>query len=162
MYDRLPAPGKENRVRITQDDGNIVEGVLSYADDATVQGSAYCKANVLPDEVCAALGLDGDTAEPKDALAVLTAQQTAIAAKCEIVCGVYTGDSNGSQTINLGFYPLAVLISCPTTSYGDDRTAHNLALRNYPARCAAVTSNGFQVSGMFNNALAWRYIAFKV
>lgn len=71
MRDRLPEPGKENRVRITQDDGKIVEGVLSYADGATVQGSAYCKANVLPDEVCDALGVDGVTAEPKDALYAL-------------------------------------------------------------------------------------------
>lgn len=67
MRDRVPTPGKENRVRITQDDGQIVEGVLSYADDATQEGSAYSKANVLPDDVCAELGLDSDTAEPKDA-----------------------------------------------------------------------------------------------
>ena len=71
MRDRLPEPGKENRVRITQDDGKIVEGVLSYADGATVQGSAYCKANVLPDDLCDALGLDRSSSEPKDALAVL-------------------------------------------------------------------------------------------
>lgn len=67
MRDRVPSPGKENRVRITQDDGHIVEGVLSYADDATQEGSAYNKANVLPDDVCATLGLNSDTAEPKDA-----------------------------------------------------------------------------------------------
>lgn len=67
MRDRVPTPGKENRVRITQDDGQIVEGVLSYADDATQDGSAYSKANVLPDDVCAELGINSDTAEPKDA-----------------------------------------------------------------------------------------------
>lgn len=67
MYDRIPSPGKENRVRITQDNGQVVEGVLSYADDATQQGSAYNKANVLPDDVCEALAIDSDTAEPKDA-----------------------------------------------------------------------------------------------
>ena len=52
MYDRLPAPGKENRVRITQDNGQIIEGVLSYADEATQEGSPYTKGNVLPDDVC--------------------------------------------------------------------------------------------------------------
>ena len=67
MRDRLPTPGKENRVKITQDDGTAVEGVLSYADDATQEGSPYTKGNVLPDEVCNAYGLDTDTAEPKDA-----------------------------------------------------------------------------------------------
>ena len=72
MKDRLPAPGKENRVRIRQDDGQVVEGVLDYADDATQAGSAYCKANVLPDDVCDYLGLDKKEAEPKDAFMSLT------------------------------------------------------------------------------------------
>ena len=57
MRDRLPTPGKENRVKITQDNGQVVEGVLSYADDATQEGSAYTKGNVLPDSLC----------DPKDA-----------------------------------------------------------------------------------------------
>lgn len=32
MRDRLPELGKENRIRITMDDGQAIEGVLSYAD----------------------------------------------------------------------------------------------------------------------------------
>lgn len=52
MRDRVPAPGKENRVRITQDNGQVVEGVLSYADSATQEGSTYTKGNVLPDSLC--------------------------------------------------------------------------------------------------------------
>ncbi|MBS6881639.1 MAG: hypothetical protein KH195_00015 [Clostridiaceae bacterium] len=71
MRDRVPGPGKENRVRITQDDGHIVEGVLSYADDATQEGSAYTKGNVLPDDVCSLLELEHDQAEPKDAFSIL-------------------------------------------------------------------------------------------
>lgn len=70
MRDRVPTPGKENRVRITQDDGQIVEGVLSYADGATQEGSAYNVANVLPSNVLEALGLDS-SAEPKDAFLAL-------------------------------------------------------------------------------------------
>ena len=66
MQDRVPAPGKENRVRIRADDGQTIEGVLEYADDATVQGSAYSKANVLPDDLCNGLGIP-TTSEPKDA-----------------------------------------------------------------------------------------------
>lgn len=70
MKDRLPAYGMANRVKITQDDGNIVEGVLSYADGATQEGSAYNKANVLPDSICKALGLSVES-EPKDVFGVL-------------------------------------------------------------------------------------------
>lgn len=66
MYDRVPAPGKANRVKITLDNGQIIEGVLSYADDATQEGSAYNVANVLPANVLSTLGLS-NTAEPKDA-----------------------------------------------------------------------------------------------
>ena len=47
MRDRLPTPGKENRVRITLDNGQVVEGVLSYADDATQEGSTYTKGNAF-------------------------------------------------------------------------------------------------------------------
>lgn len=71
MRDRVPTPGKENRVRITFDDGSFMEGVLSYADDAVQEGSAYIKGNVLPDSVCDALQLDRSLSEPKDAFMAL-------------------------------------------------------------------------------------------
>lgn len=67
MKDRIPAPGKANRVRITQDDGQAVEGALTYVDDAIQAGSRYTKQNVLPDDVCDALNIDRGGAEPKDA-----------------------------------------------------------------------------------------------
>lgn len=54
-------------MRITQDNGQVVEGTLAYADGATQQGSAYTKGNVLPDDVCNLLGIDPVTSEPKDA-----------------------------------------------------------------------------------------------
>lgn len=73
MRDRLPTPGRENRVKITQDDGTIVSGVLSYDDQATQEGSPYTKGNVLPDIVCNTLGLNTDSAEPKDAFLSLSA-----------------------------------------------------------------------------------------
>lgn len=72
MRDRLPAQGMANRVKITQDNGNVIEGVFAYADGATQEGSKYNKANVLPDNVCQELGLsDPVTAEPKDAFLAL-------------------------------------------------------------------------------------------
>lgn len=67
MRDRIPAPGRENRIRITQDDGTIIAGKLEYDDQATQEGSPYTKGNVLPDEVCTAYDLDTNIAEPKDA-----------------------------------------------------------------------------------------------
>lgn len=71
MQDRVPTPGKENRVRIRLDDGRTIEGVLEYADEPSVQGSAYNKASVLPDELCSKLGIPTTTAEPKDAFSIL-------------------------------------------------------------------------------------------
>ena len=41
VQNRLPEPGKENRVSITPDNGSAVEGVLSYADDATQEGTFW-------------------------------------------------------------------------------------------------------------------------
>ena len=73
MRDRLPELAKANRIRITMDDGQTIEGVLSYADNARQEGSVYSKGNVLPDAVCVALGLNTDTAEPKDAFEMLAA-----------------------------------------------------------------------------------------
>lgn len=77
MLDRVPAPGKANRIRILQDDGTAVEGVLSYADEATQSGSTYTKGNVLPDTVCAMLGLESDAAQPRDAFRVLAVSANA-------------------------------------------------------------------------------------
>ena len=71
MRDRLPTPGKEIRVRITLVNGQFVEGVLSYADDATQEGSAYTKGNVLPDSLCDSLRIDPESSEPKDAFLAL-------------------------------------------------------------------------------------------
>lgn len=76
MRDRLPQPGKEGRVKITQDNGQVIEGVLDFADGATQAGSAYSKGNVLPDSVCDALGIDMVTSEPKDAFGELAGRIT--------------------------------------------------------------------------------------
>ncbi len=120
MQDRVPAPGKDNRVRIRLDDGQTIEGVLEYADDATVQGSAYNKANVLPDSVCTSLGIS-TASEPKDAFYALytkildTESSILDDVSSRIAFGIYTGNgSNGvdsQQLIKLGFRPRAVFCS---------------------------------------------------
>lgn len=111
MRDRLPEPGKEGRVRFRSDnykppslsiDGNghlvanyeseQIEGVLEHADDATQDGSVYCKANVLPDDVCDALGIDADESEPKDAFNVLAAWARMETTHAKIVIRVFDGD----------------------------------------------------------------------
>lgn len=89
MHDRLPEPGKEGRVRFCADeysppkllieDGhlmvefeeNVIEGVMEHADNAAQSGSVYDKSSVLPDDVCDTLGVDRETAEPKDAFLAL-------------------------------------------------------------------------------------------
>lgn len=64
MQDRVPTyPG---RVLLEPVSGEPNKYDLSMADEPTAAGSAYNKANVLPDDLCAMLGLP-TTAEPKDA-----------------------------------------------------------------------------------------------
>ena len=118
MKDRVPELGKANRVKITQDNGQIVEGVLSYADGATVQGSAYCKANVLPDAVCDALGVDRVTAEPKDALnklkTLVDTAQAATNGRAKIATGSYIGNGTsgvGNPTVlSFPFIPQIIIL----------------------------------------------------
>lgn len=112
MQDRVPTPGKENRVRIRLDDGQTIEGVFEYADEAIVQGSAYNKENVLPDDVCVALGID-TSSELKDALNSLVkkidSNMSSVLGK--FITGTFTGNRS-SQKIKLGRKPLFVAISC--------------------------------------------------
>lgn len=80
-----------------------------------VVGSAYNKANVLPDDVCASLGI-ATTAEPKDAflgiLQIISNTESDILSR--FVTGTYTGNSPQGygtfQGINLGFRPKAVFV----------------------------------------------------
>lgn len=113
MRDRLPEPGKEGRVRFRSDnykpptlslddDGHLVvdyeseqiEGVLEHADDASVDGSVYCKANVLPDELCDALGIDRVESEPRDAFKQLAAWSQLPTTHGKIVISVLDGAGN--------------------------------------------------------------------
>lgn len=76
MKDRVPAyPG---RVKLTYPDGTQVTVTLERADEPVVVGSAYSKANVLPDEVCDALGIDREDSEPKDAFEALKQHSEAV------------------------------------------------------------------------------------
>lgn len=74
------------------------------ADGVAVVGSAYSKANVLPDDVCTAMGIP-TSSEPKDAF---LAVKTLISDR--LVTGTYNGDGADEQSIELGFEPLAVFV----------------------------------------------------
>lgn len=98
MQDRIPAPGRENRIRITQDDGTIIAGKLEYDDQATQEGSPYTKGNVLPDEVCDLMALDHDGSEPDDAFRYLALMQASVYGKI-----VVTVTSNGLPLQGINF-----------------------------------------------------------
>lgn len=118
--------------------------------------SAYSKANVLPDEVCDALGIDRVASEPKDAL-----KQLGIWAKP--VVGTYTGNGvTAARTINLGFQPSFLIVfrsnagGEPTYTRAYTSECFLTVLPALNSRAAAgsgsysyidVTENGFTVTG---------------
>lgn len=79
------------------------------------QGSAYNKANVLPDSVCSKLGI-ATSSEPKDAFTQLLNKITSTESNIlsRIVTGTYIGngetDEYTEQTISLGFKPKGVFV----------------------------------------------------
>ena len=91
MRDRMPAPGRENRIRITQDDGTVIAGKLEYDDQATQEGSPYTKGNVLPDEVCTALGLAAEESEPRDGFRYMSLIQADVYGEIVIYVKYTTG-----------------------------------------------------------------------
>ena len=115
MQDREPQVGREGRVRITQDDGTIIEGVLEMADNATIQGTPYNKATQLSDAVAQALKLTPvEGATVNDALGLLPGVlQDIIDLKLGQVIvstGSYTGNGKNGRTISVGFTPKVVII----------------------------------------------------
>ena len=110
--------------------------------------------------------LDAETAAREKTDAEL---QTAIAQKCEVLLGSYTGTGEYStQTISLGARPKAILVA--NYKWGGnyyDPQMMNLILPNCPTENAAITENGFEVKNHFNesaedsnSANPYRYLAF--
>ena len=83
MQDRIPSPGKAGRVRIRQDDGTVIEGVLEMADGATQLATPLNKANLLADITAMAAGLTS-SATPNEVLANLAALFPVIINKSDI------------------------------------------------------------------------------
>lgn len=99
MRDRVPKyPG---RVQLTPVAGQTNIYDMIRADDPTQAGDALNKANLLPDDVAAALGLTGNP-QVKDALMALfggIADASALAnTKARVVTGFYTGTGTYGQS----------------------------------------------------------------
>lgn len=125
MQDREPQVGREGRVRITQDDGTVIEGVLEMADNATIQGTPYNKATQLSDAVAQALKLTPvEEATVNDALGLLPGvisnlNETQLS-MLTIEKGEYTGNgkygSSNPTSITFSFVPDVVFITKLDTS----------------------------------------------
>lgn len=66
MKDRVP--GKPGRVELRYDDGTKVQVTMARADEPVEEGTPLCKATLLSDDVCDALGIDRVESTPSDAL----------------------------------------------------------------------------------------------
>ena len=132
MQDREPQVGREGRVRIIQDDGTVIEGVLEMADNATIQGTPYNKATQLSDSVAQALKLTPlEEATVNDALGLLPGVISDLnnvqLSMLTMETGTYTegGGSSASDPIEieLSFVPTLFfyrVIASPSTTFSFD------------------------------------------
>lgn len=89
--------------------------------------------------------------------------------KASVAIGSYVGSgSDKTLTVDLGFYPQAVLLECQWGSrqHMSNGAYGGLALRGYgvgtDVTSFSLTTNGFKVSGRSNDSsLNYRYIAFR-
>lgn len=93
VQNRLPEPGKENRVSITPDSGSPLEGVLAYADDATQEGTFWNRktAQLLQGDIRTYPVRDGQSISAGD---VVNVGQ-------EIISGTTYGDLAVGSTVQI-------------------------------------------------------------
>lgn len=174
MQDREPQVGREGRVRITQDDGTVIEGVLSMADNATIQGTPYNKATQLSDAVAQALKLTPvEEATVNDALGLLPGvisnlNETQLS-MLTIERGEYTGNgrygSANPNSITFSFVPDIVFIieqnnSTSVRGYQATFFPKNSAVKQWstqgPSGDAALEIYGlYQNLSLSGNTLSW-------
>ena len=128
------------------------------ADGVAVVGSAYSKANVLPDDVCTALGIPA-SAEPKDAFYGIlkkisdSAGQVTSNILSRFISGTYVGNGNANREIVLGAEPKFVAVSTKygnqyeDVMYGDYATCKNRTpgIIVAPNVGVSLTATGFKV-----------------
>ena len=176
-FDACPEELRQSLNAVCDDAARLearVEGIVVDTFGDTID------KEMLSDELAAELdGKATQTALSAEAAARESADdalQTAVAQKCEVYCGTYTGNGAAERTISLGFTPKAVL-----TMYVNGCTANpaqayyygGLALAGYPVslgstNIVSVVENGFQVyhiSGYNgdSNTTNWKYyyLAFR-
>ena len=104
MTDRQPSPGKAGRVRITPDGGGTpYYATIAMADEPTNEGSAWNKANVLPNTLAQKIGLTKSDPQLADALGAMCDATKAI--NDQVSMAVYTeaykpGDLNNLRTVS--------------------------------------------------------------
>ncbi|NCB28303.1 MAG: hypothetical protein EOM63_00885 [Clostridia bacterium] len=150
--------------------GNVSESMLDDALAGKLNGKAEGSALTAEQSAreSADAALDGRTTALESKMDTV---QTALAAKCEVVFGTYKGmGTTTTQTISLGFYPLAVLIMAGQSTYSETtRIPTAFATRALASLGASLNSNGFAVTGELNDPYmggstatqTYRYIAFK-
>ena len=174
MQDREPQVGREGRVRITQDDGTVIEGVLEMADNATIQGTPYNKATQLSDAVAQALKLTPvEGATVNDALGLLPGvisnlNETQLS-MLTVERGEYTGNgrygSANPNSITFSFVPDIVFIieqnnSTSVRGYQATFFPKNSAVKQWstqgPSGDAALEIYGlYQNLSLSGNTLSW-------
>ena len=143
MQDREPQVGREGRVRITQDDGTVIEGVLEMADNATIEGTPYNKATQLSDSVAQALKLTPvEEATVNDALGLLPGVISDLnnvqLSMLTVETGEYTGTgtcgSANRNSITFSFVPDLVFIENDITTTGSSEDKMKIQLLFQPKR----------------------------
>ena len=164
---RLQAPAEELRAAhnaLAKEVGGIADA--TYPDTVT-------EAMLTPEvkqEIAAKAeqsALEAETAARESADSALS---DAVAHKCELFFGSYTGTGiSTTQAITLGFRPRAVLVA-DRILYGDyfNPQHMNLVVDDVTTPNIKITDTGFEVSSYANcsasdesNANPYRYIAFK-
>ena len=164
MQDREPQVGREGRVRITQDDGTIIEGVLEMADNATIQGTPYNKATQLSDAVAQALKLTPvEEATVNDALGLLPGLISDLnnvqLSMLTVETGTYTGNgksgSANPNSITFSFVPDVVfIINSSATGTNDTYQATLFPKTSATQRSDYLVTNGSNSNSVFGYTLS--------
>ena len=164
---RLQAPSEELRAAhnaLAKEVGGIADA--TYPDTVTREMlTPEVKQEIAAKAEQSALASEAAARESAD-----SALSDAVAHKCELFFGSYTGTGvSKKQAITLGFRPRAVLVADRTTRGNYFNPQHvNLAVDGTDAPNVSITDTGFEVTDYSNcsasdesGANPYRYVAFK-
>ncbi len=164
---RLQAPAEELRAAhnaLAKEVGGIADA--TYPDTVTeAMLTPEVRERIAAKAEQSALEAEAAARESAD-----SALSDAVAHKCELFFGSYTGTGiSTTQAITLGFRPRAVLVADRTTRGNYFNPQHmNLVVDGVAAPNVSITDTGFEVSDYSNcsasdesGANPYRYVAFK-